>query len=437
MTRPSDPLLLSPEGARKQEVFFSAPRVPRRLERLIEEYIGRKTGKAWDDRVVLERIRAAVVAQKGQYWARGRRREISYEKGYNVFAYLAYHTPVYLVQTELLLHRLVTEGLLPRHLRVLDVGCGPGVVSAAVVDYFGRLEGATAEVTGLDRSEENLEAYAAIVRPYAGHKGVVSVRDPVMADLCNPPEDVLTGSFDLIVFSNVLNELRGLGSEEKADLVAGYARFLSPEGSILLAEPAEKETSTGLREVQRALVGSGMTVYAPCTYLWGAPCQPERCWTFESGPEIRPPRLMEALVAGKEGYRFRNTDIKVSYAVLRADGLTRWGDLERPAKSAHLGALSSHVGRQVNLCAARMSGEIGDEKRHVVKICDGTTKKPVYAVLPEYAMNEENASLLTAEYGDLLFFANVKVKYNKEVDTYSVIVGKKTTVTPLGRGNDP
>ncbi|WP_220680716.1 small ribosomal subunit Rsm22 family protein [Methanofollis formosanus] len=436
MTRPSDPLLLSPEEARKQEVFFSAPRVPRRLERLIEEHIGRKTGKAWDDRVVLDRIRAAVIAQKGQYWARGRHRQISYEKGYDVLAYLAYHFPVYLVQTDLLLHRLVTEGLVPRHLRVLDVGCGPGVVSAAVVDYFGRLEGATAEVTGLDRSEENLEAYAAIVGPYAGHKGVVSINEPVLADLCHPPEDTLAGPFDLIVFSNVLNELRDVGPEEKAALVAGYARLLSAGGSILIVEPAEKETSTGLREVQRALVESGMTVYAPCTYLWGAPCQPERCWTFESGPEIKPPRLMEALAAGKEGYRFRNTDIKVSYAVLRTDGLTRWGALERPAKTARLGALSSHVGRQVNLCAARMSGEIGDEKRHVVKVCDGTTKKPVYAVLPEYARNKGNESLLAAAYGAPLLFTNAKVKYNKEADTYSVIVGKKTTVTLLDGGEE-
>lgn len=434
MTRPSDPLLLSPEEAKKQEIFFSTPRVPRRLERLIEEYIDRKTGKNWDDQVILERIRAAVVAQKGRYWARGRRRKISYEKGYDVLAYLGYHAPVYLVQTELLLHRLVKDRLLPRHLRVLDVGCGPGVVSAAVVDYFGRLEGPTAEVTGLDLSEENLEAYAAIVGPYAGHKRVVSVNEPVMADLRHLPQDALRGPFDLIVFSNVLNELQSLGPEEKADLVARYADLLSSEGSILLVEPAEKATSTGLREVQRALVERGLTVYAPCTYLWDAPCRPERCWTFESGPEVKPPRLMEALAAGRDGYRFRNTDIKVSYAVLRTDGLTRWGVLERPAKVARLGALSAHVDRQVNLCAARMSGEIGDEKRHVVKVCDGTTKKPVYAVLPEYARNKGNEFLLDAEYGDLLLFTNAKVKYNKDADTYSVIIGKKTTVTPLGEG---
>ncbi|MDD3621129.1 MAG: methyltransferase [Methanofollis sp.] len=436
MTRPSDLLLLSPEEIKKQEIFFSAPRVPRRLERLIEEYVGKKTGKSWDDKVVLERIRTAVVAQKGRYWARGRERKISYEKGYDVLAYLGYHAPVYLVQTELLLHRLVRGGLLPRHLRVLDVGCGPGVVSAAVVDYFGRLNGPTAEVTGLDLSEENLEAYTAIVGPYAEHKDVVSVNEPVLADLCHPPEGALPGPFDLIVFSNVLNELQGLRSEEKADIVAGYVSLLSSEGSILLVEPAEKATSTGLREVQRALVERDLTVYAPCTYLWDTPCQPERCWTFESGPEVRPPRLMEALASSREGYRFKNTDIKVSYAVLRTDGLTHWGTLARPAKVARLGALSSHVGRQVNLCAARMSGEIGDEKRHVVKVCDGTTKKPVYAVLPGYARNKGNEYLLVAEYGDLLLFRNAKVKYNKGADTYSVIVGKKTKVTPLG-GDTP
>ncbi|MDK2974135.1 MAG: hypothetical protein PWP08_506 [Methanofollis sp.] len=435
MTRPDAPLHLSSGEEKKQEEFFASPRVPRRIERLIEEYIEKKTGKSWNDPVVLERIRNAVVVQKGGYWARGRRRQISYAKGYDVLAYLAYQFPVYLVQTELLLHDFVADGLIPRDMRVLDAGCGPGVVSLAIADYLGRVEGATARIDAIDRSEEHIEAYQALAPRYAEKKGRVAVERPAVRDLLGPPEERPGGPYDLIVFSNVLNEIPGAGPEEKAAMIAGFAENLSPDGTVLIVEPAEKDASTALREVQRTLVSAGLTVYAPCTPLWGETCRPDRCWTFVTGPEIRPPRLMEALATGEEGYRYRNTDIKFSYLVLRKDGLAREGyRIEKNLKAARLGALDDHVGKRIHLCAARMSADIGDTGRHVVKICDGTPKKPVYAVLPEYSRNEGNEAILTGRYGEILIVRNATVRYNREADTYSVIIGRKTTVTPAGRG---
>ncbi|MDD4254641.1 MAG: small ribosomal subunit Rsm22 family protein [Methanofollis sp.] len=433
MTRPSDPLVLSPDETRKEEEFLASPRVPRRMERLIEEYITKKTGKAWNDPVILGRIREAVVTQKGRYWAKGKKRKIAYGRGYDVLAYLSYHFPVYLVQFELLFHEMVQDGLIPRNLRVLDAGSGPGVVSLAIADYYGRLDVAQASITAIDRSDENTEAYTALVHPYGEKKGQVAVSTPLLADLKDKIE--VAGPYDLIVFSNVLNEIAGLDTEGKADLVARYAALLSPEGSVILIEPAEKEGSTALREVQAALTSRGLPVYAPCTPLWGEICRPDRCWTFVTGPDVKPPRLMEALATGEEGYRFMNTDIKYSYAILRKDDLTRISyRIGKQDKAARLGSLASHVGRQIHVRAARMSPDIGDEKRHVVKICDGTTKTPVYAVLPVYARTEENEALISGKYGEILSIRNAGVRYNREADTYSIIIGRKTTVTPIGKG---
>lgn len=431
MARPSDPLVLSAAETRKEEEFLASPRVPRRMERLIEEYIEKKTGKVWNDPVVLDRIREAVVAQKGQYWARGKKRKPKYGRGYDVLAYLSYHFPVYLVQFEILLHELVQDRLVPGHLRILDAGAGPGVVSLAVVDYYGRLDDAQAEISALDRSDENIEAYTALVPPYAEKKGLVTIAHPLIADLRDTPG--LSGTYDLIVFSNVLNEIPDLDAAKKADLVASYAAFLSPEGTVVLIEPAEKEGSTALRQIQAALTSRGFSVYAPCTHLWGEACRPDRCWTFATGPDVKPPRLMEALAGGEEGYRFRNTDIKYSYAILRKDGLTRVSyRIGKQDKAARLGSLPTHVSRQIHLRAAKMSTDIGDEKRHVVKICDGTTQTPVYAVLPAYARNEGNEALISGKYGEILSIRNAGVRYNREADTYSIIIGRKTTVTPIG-----
>ncbi|TAJ45480.1 small ribosomal subunit Rsm22 family protein [Methanofollis fontis] len=436
MTPPRAAIRLSADDSKKQEEFFASPRVPRRLERLVEEYVAKKTGKAWNDPVVLDRIRSAVVAQKGGYWSRGRGR-ITYTKGYDVLAYLAYQFPVYLVQTEVILHRLAMDRLLPAQMRVLDAGCGPGVVSLAVIDYLARIEGVSASIEAIDLSEEHVEAYLSLVPAYAERKGQVSVARPVRGDLTDPPKGALQGPFDLILFSNVLNELPCTDPADRAAVVARFMDRLSPDGTMVLVEPAERESSTALREVQQHLVSRGYTVYAPCTPLWGEACRPERCWTFAGGPEIRPPRLMEALAAGEEGYRFRNTDIKYSYAIIRRDGRTRERYRIAPTmKVARLSSLADHVGRRINLCTALMSADIGDEKRHVVKICDGTTTKPVYAVMPVYTRNTGNDALLSGEYGGIVVIRNATVRYNAGADTFSVIIGRKTTIEPAGRGAD-
>ena len=64
-------LILTPEDKKRHWRFFEDPKIPRPLDELIREYITKKTGKQWDDPVILERIRQAVIAQKGDYWREG------------------------------------------------------------------------------------------------------------------------------------------------------------------------------------------------------------------------------------------------------------------------------------------------------------------------------------------------------------------------------
>ncbi|MCG7855085.1 MAG: class I SAM-dependent methyltransferase, partial [Methanoregulaceae archaeon] len=122
-----EPVLLSPaeEPVRMIEARVRSGIFDEDLQRLIEQYIGQVTGKDWDDPVVLQRIREAIMQQKGQYWKEGKARKIGYRKGYAVLAYLAYHTPVYVTQSSYLLLMLSRDRLLPARARILDVGTGP------------------------------------------------------------------------------------------------------------------------------------------------------------------------------------------------------------------------------------------------------------------------------------------------------------------------
>ncbi len=124
---PVHPYILNPEEVKKQDAFFAARGIPGLLAQGIEEYITRKTGKPWDDLVTIERLRRAVVAQKDDYWKPAHKRSLRYTKAYSVIGYLAYHFPVYVMQTEYLLMMLAREGLLKKTMTILDVGTGPGL----------------------------------------------------------------------------------------------------------------------------------------------------------------------------------------------------------------------------------------------------------------------------------------------------------------------
>jgi hypothetical protein len=78
-----------------------------------------------------------------------------------------------------------------------------------------------------------------------------------------------------------------------------------------------------------------------------------------------------------------------------------------------------------------MSGELGDARSHVFKLCDGTAKTPVYAVLPSYHITPENDLITSAPYGSILELRNVLVRYNKTHDAYNLLVSRNTKVDPL------
>jgi hypothetical protein len=142
---------------------------------------------------------------------------------------------------------------------------------------------------------------------------------------------------------------------------------------------------------------------------------------------------METLAHCEDSYRYVNTDIKYSYAVLRKDGMQK-EDLRLPAgsKFLRLSKLHLHVGKRINVAGLKMSGELGDARSHVFKLCDGTAKTPVYAVLPSYHITPENDAITSAPYGSILELRNVLVRYNKAHDAYNLLVSRNTGIRKAG-----
>lgn len=426
--------ILSPEEQHRLKTFFSSRRIPARIEWAIENYILKKTGRPYSDPVILERLRRAIITQKSDYWKAPQKRRLAYTKGYSVLGYLAYQFPVYFMQTEYLMQTLARSGLLLRDISVLDIGTGPGVVPLAIADFLSRLDGMHAVIHSIEISEEHREAFRYLRDAAGPGSREVVIRDPLPADIRTLAGDEMPGPVNLMVFSNVINEFEDLPVEELADLVLKFTGRLVADGTLLIAEPAEEITATRLRVLSRILQDRGLTIHSPCPVLRKTRCDPSRCWSFATQPDILPTQLMEALAACNEPYRYLNTDIKYAYVIVRKDNRTQnQYRIPHHAKVAWFAKLHLHVGRRIAVTAAKISQDLGDNKTHVVRICDGTPAKPVYAVLPEYHRNANNSTLLSSPYGEILMFGDVLVRYNKKHDAYNLLVTKRSRVQEVSR----
>jgi SAM-dependent methyltransferase len=431
---PAHPFILRPDAGRVGKEFLLHPSIPDRLQELIESYIAKKTGKNWNDPVVLDRIRAAIRAQKGEYWDQAGGRPISYGAGYRVLAYLAYQAPVVLVQFEHILHEMAADGLLRDRMRVLDIGSGPGTVPLAIIDTWSRLSPGEVRITALERETENLEAFRSIVPAFASQTPSVRIDEPIQEDLMSVDPESLPREMDLIVFGSVLNELRKVPVGTKAALVEKISETLAGDGTVVIMEPADLENSVSLRKLATELTRRGMTLYAPCTHLWSTACRPDRCWTFLEGPSISPTRLMNRLAASEDGYRYRNTDLKFSYAILVKDHRTREAyRIPRNMKALRLSKLQGHLKRRVNVVVAKMSGDLGGRGNHVYKVCDGTPQKPVFAVIPSYHASTGRA-LVDGRYGGIFLMENILVRSNPAHDAFNLFVDRSARIEAIGAG---
>ena len=430
---PVKPLAMSDEEKKQQNDYLKKQRVSRKLEHIIEQYVEKKTGKAWDDPAVLEKIRKAIVIQKAQYWKEGEKRQISYDTGYGILGYLAYQFPVYFAQFQHVLKSMADDGLLKNRMKVLDVGTGPGVIPLAIIDFYQRLSGAKAKVYALEKYDENIEAYGGLVPAYASIKNNVDADKPMKADITDLKYEEIPDKLDLIVFSNVLNELSGVNIDKRSDIVLKLAEKLAPDGSIVIIEPAEKVNSMEMRKTVLALQRKGLHIYSPCSFIWCDHCNPISCWSFDEKDDMAPTRLMEQVAKCEESYRYMNTDIKYSYAILRKDNLIRETYVV-PLKApfAKLSSLNNHINKRINVVVARMSGDLGDKKKKVFKICDGTAIKPVYAIIPAYYISDNNRTLMHAAYGEVLEIDGVIARYNKEYDAYNLFITRNSKIRKAG-----
>ncbi len=425
------PLPADEQVIRELEEMLKAPRLPPSIEKLVSSYIERSCGKDWHTGETARVLRENIVKQKEEYWMGSSK----YPK-LRVITYLLYHFPVYFCQFQYLLLDLLKSGLLKTKMSIVDVGAGPGTISLSTIDFLQKLLDIYSKkgidvrlnlkIDSIEKASENINCYNELISLYLSQQknetAMITVNQPVKAPIekAVPPRDA-----DLIIFSNVLAEMIAAPSV-RAGTVERLASG-SKDPTVILVEPADLVNSKALRVTQHELARKGFTIYSPCSFIWGVGCRGENCWSFQEAGNIMAPEFMRKIAGKEEAYRYINTDMKFSYAILRKNGMTKH-TYRAKGKFVRLSNLKKHIEKRINVVGSVMSGNLGDEKTFVFKLCDGSTSVPAYVVLPAYHRNDNNKSLLETSYGVIIEIFGTLVRENREFSSYNLLITRNTNV---------
>ncbi len=424
------PLPADEKVIRELEDMLKAPHLPPAIEKLVSSYIERSCGKDWHTGKTARVLRENIVKQKEEYWMGN-----SKYPRLRVITYLLYHFPVYFCQFQYLLLDLLKGGLLTTKMCIVDAGAGPGTITLSMMDFIHKLLDIYSKkgidvrlnlkIDSIEKANENIDCYNELTSLYLSQhqheNACITVNQPVHAPVekAQPPRDA-----DLIIFSNVLAEMSAAPAE-RAGAVERLASG-SRNPTVLLIEPADLVNSKSLRVTQHELA-RGFTIYSPCSFIWGVGCRGEDCWSFQDAGNIRVPEFMRKIAGKEEAYRYINTDMKFSYVILRKDGHAKH-KYQAKGKFVRLSNLKKHIEKRINVVGSVMSGNLGDEKTFVFKLCDGSTSIPAYAVLPAYHRNENNEALFEAGYGGIVEIFGTLVRENREFSSYNLLITRNTNV---------
>ncbi len=242
-------------------------------------------------------------------------------------AYLQYFLPVNLAKIQLLLEEMPTPEPI-KGFSVLDIGSGPGTGALAALDWWHQRELPYAlSVTAVDSSSGALRQAKQLWDRYCrsariqeadlqAHMGNLERR--AWLEQVRP-----RGSFNLIILANCLNEIFADAGDPimaKTVLVGEALALLAPHGTMMIVEPALRETSRALHQVRdRLLQEKRCTIYSPCLHEQSCPaltkpddwCHEERAW--------EPPMSIREI--DKE-VGFIKDALKFSYLLLQKDGKT-------------------------------------------------------------------------------------------------------------------
>lgn len=383
--------------------------LPERYDRTVETLLVERFGPDWATGTSGDRLRETVRRLKEDYY---RGRGVTYD-ALVALGYAIYHLADHYAAVQYVLSDLAHRGLVDRSLRVLDVGAGVGGPALGLVDWLP--DDALVEYTAVEPSPAAAVLEALLARTGPNVHWSVERTTAEAFEAADP--------FDVVLLANVLSEL-----DEPARVATRYADAVADDGALVLIAPADLETATGLRDIERAVERTAdFVVYAPTVRLWPGHQPTDRCWSFDVRPDLDVPTCQRALdqPAGATG-EFVNVDVQFAYALLRPTGSPLLELTPAADRHAPLAESETQVADRVDCVAVKLSHDLADGGNPLYLVGDGSQRIDHFAVLAqETALN---AGLREAAYGDGLVFERVLVLWNDDEAAYNLVVDDETTV---------
>ena len=399
----------APEGPVSTD-FHGVEAFPEAHARELEDLLIAEFGPGWPEGTSGERLRQRLATLKETYFEQ---REVEYDD-LTALAYAIYHLPDNYAVTQYVLAPLIREGQVPSSLRVLDVGAGTGGPALALADLL---------------PDETLVEYHA-VEPSAAAPGPETMLEGTARNAHTTihreraQEFEPAGEFDLILIANVLNEL-----DDPAGVVREYRDALAEHGNLVAIEPADRNTATGLRRVERA-VEDEFTIYAPTCRLWPDRSPDVDCWSFDRKPNLEVPafqrRLDDAAGEAFEDGTFVNVDVQFAYSILRTDETERIAYTPDRSRVASLSEAGELVTERVDLVVIKLSHDLSDGGNPLFVVGDGSERERVFAVLTNESLLTQD--LLDAPYGGLLDIENALILWNDDEGAFNLVIDDQAVV---------
>ena len=258
------------------------------------------------------------------------------DRAANAAAYFSYFLPVNLCKIQILLDEMPQgwpEQGSGSPIRVLDVGSGPGAGALAVLDWLRQHRPERTKdlsVVAVDVSVEALKHARSLWEAYCRESGAIDAKlnthEGNLERLSNGAwlsKVEQQAPYDVIIAANCLNELFARTADPvqaKVELVTQLLARLAPTGTLMIVEPALRDTSRALHQIRDGLIqATSCTVYSPCLHENSCPalvnpfdwCHEERAWEPPSGIQK---------IDNEVG--FIKDALKFSYLLIRKDGRT-------------------------------------------------------------------------------------------------------------------
>lgn len=282
------------------------------------------------------------------------------------------------------LHSVAALPTKPRW-RVLDLGAGLGATSLGVARFAALSSSAQAlDVTAVDVDPEALELFEALASDLSTLPAVPLKLKTITANLSTFLRGALGGPYDLIVLGLVINELAGASEAALLQHVLQLTQLLDSGGSLIIIEPALRDTSRMLHALRDRLAERAAPpfVFAPC--LRTGPC-PMLARPRDYCHERLPCHLPDSLSQIASGAGLRERDLTYSYLTLSREA--------RSLRELSEGGLFRAV-----------SGQLKSKGKTEVWLCGETAPR---AQRLDRQRTESNAALELAERGCIIRVSNI------------------------------